>query len=126
VSQNHDKLSRIKSRPNSKPFIKIHNSFSSIEARIPQNRKNLVRRSKRTTFIVKNKAFRVDNTCKNSQVLRDLTWHYSTSANEMGKNFDREFCENKTDIIVEDKNGLNELSASKLLKINSSKIRSLR
>ncbi len=126
VSQNHSKLADIKSRPLNKPFIKIYDSFSSIETRIPKNRKNLVRRSKKTTFVVKNKAFRVDNTYKNSQILRDLKWHYSTSANESSKNFDREYCVDKADIIVEDKNGLNELSASKLLKINSYKIRSLR
>ena len=126
VSQNHSKLSCIKSRPSSKPFIKIYNSFSSLKNRIPQNKKNLLRRSKKTTFIVKNIAFRIDASNKNSEILRNLTWHYSTSANEAGKNFDREFCESKADIIIEDKNGLHELSSSKLLKLNNSRIRSLR
>ncbi len=100
----------------SRPFI----------PRIPQNQKNLVRRAKKTTFIVKNRAFRIDGTQKNSQVLRDLSWHYSTSANENSKKFDRDFCEHKADIIVEDKNGLRELSSSRLLKINNTKIKALR
>jgi len=126
VSQNHSKLARIKSRPHTKAFIKIYDSLYSLQTRIPQNKKNLLRRSKKTTFVVKNRAFRIDKNYKNSQILRDLKWHYSTSANEMGKKFNREYCVDKTDIIIEDKNGLNELSASKLLKINSYKIRSLR
>jgi len=126
VSQNHIKLSKIKSRPESKPFIKVYNSLSHIKTRVPKSKKNLVRRSKKTTFIVKSTAFRIDASYKNSQVLRDLEWHYSTSANEVGKNFQKEFCEDKTDIIIEDKNGLHELASSKLLKINDCKIRSLR
>jgi len=126
VSQNYSKLSSIKSRPDSKPFIKIYNSFSELNYRVPQNKKNLVRRSKKTTFIIKNIAFRIDATYKNSQILRDLKWHYSTSANDKGKNFDRDFCENKADIIIEGKNGLHELTSSKLLRINEYKTRSLR
>ncbi|QFR48908.1 hypothetical protein FJR48_03900 [Sulfurimonas lithotrophica] len=126
ISQNNSKLSNIKSRPESKPFIKVYNSLSLIKSRVPKSKKKLVRRAKKTTFIIKNKAFRVDSSYKNSQILRDLNWHYSTSANEIGKNFNRDFCEHKTDIIIEDKYGLHELSSSKLLKINDYKIRSLR
>lgn len=126
ISQNHDKLSEIKERPNTKPFIKILSSFRTLQSRIPQNKKNLVRRAKKTTFIVKNQAFRIDRSYKHSQILRDMQWHYSTSANEIGKKFSRKFCENKTDIIVEDQNGLSELSSSKLLKINETKIKVIR
>ncbi len=126
VSQNHTKLSEIKSRPTSKPFIKIYNSFLACESRIPQSKKNFVRRSKKTTFIVKNKAFRIISNLKNSQILRDLEWHYSTSANEATKNFNREFCESKADIIIENKDGLSECSSSNLIKLNNHKIRKLR
>lgn len=126
VSQNHEKLANIKSRPDSKPFIKIYNSFKNINSRIPQNKKAIVRRAKKTTFVIKNRAFRVDNSYKHSQLLRDLNWHYSTSANESSKSFCREFCEDKADIIVEDQNGLNELVSSRLLKINNIKIKALR
>lgn len=126
VSQNHSKLSSIKSRPFSKPFITIYHSFSSLKVRVPNTQKNLVRRSKKTTFVIKDHAFRVDLSQKKSQILRDLHWHYSTSANEAGKSFKRDFCEDKADIIIEDQNGLQELSSSKLLKLNHKKIRSLR
>jgi hypothetical protein len=131
ISQSHERLAQIKERPSHKPFITIYDSFKSMGAalaapRIPQNQKNLVRRAKKTTFIVKNRSFRIDRTQKNSQVLRNLEWHYSTSANENSKKFDRIFCEDKADIIIEDKSRLRELSSSRLLKINNTKIKALR
>lgn len=121
ASLEHKKLATIKARPNSKPFIKIYNSFSACEIRVPHAKRNLIRRSKQTSFIVKNLAFRVNPHAKNSQIFRDFNSYYSTSANEKGKNFDREFCEEKADIIIEDKDGLCQNSSSTLLKINSVK-----
>jgi len=71
-------------------------------------------------------AFRVAPNKLHSQILRDSLWNYSTSANESGKEYNRDFCEEKADIIVEDKDGLFEAKASKLLKINAKKIRRVR
>jgi len=88
--------------------------------------KNLVRRSKKTTFIVKNKAFRIASPHLDSQILRNIAWGYSTSANESGKHFDRTFCEAKADIIIEDAKGLFESSSSALIKINNTKKKRLR
>ena len=124
ISQNHTKLADIKSRPNSKPFIKVINSFKKL--RVPKKYKNEIRRSKKTTFIVSNKAFRVSNETQNSQLLRDISWHYSTSANEANKNFDRKFCEENADIIIENCHGLHELGSSKLIKLTNHKKRRLR
>jgi len=124
VSQNQKRLFDIKSRNTSKPFIKVYPSFKDFLAcanRIPHAKKNLVRRASKTTFIVKNKAFRIAKNHLNSQILRDTKWNYSTSANESGKKFNREFCENKADIIIENKNGLYEDISSLLFKINSLK-----
>ena len=124
LSQDERKLYEIKSRDTSKPFIKVYSNFKAfIESknRVSTKDKNLIRRSKKTTFIVKNKAFRIAYNPLNSQIIRDLKWSYSTSANESGKKFDREFCEDKADIIIEDKKGLHESSSSKLLKINGIK-----
>lgn len=123
-SQNHKILSEIKSRSNSKPFIKVYSSlrfFLACGNRIPHAMKSLVRRSKKTTFIIKGNAIRVNPHAKSSQISRDIHSYYSTSANEKNKNFDREFCESKADIIIEDKNGLTENSSSTLLKINNVK-----
>ncbi|QOY53419.1 hypothetical protein HUE88_03205 [Candidatus Sulfurimonas baltica] len=129
LSQDSDKLYEIKSRPTAKPFIKVYKDFYNFllnKNRVPQNKKNLVRRSKKTTFIVKNRAFRVAASQLNSQILRDLSWNYSTSANESQKKFDRVFCESKADIIIEDRGGLNENSSSTLIKINKFKMRRMR
>lgn len=129
LSQNSKKLYEIKSRETTKPFIKVYSNFKSYienKNRVPERFKNIVRRSKKTTFIVKNRAFRVANTALSSQVLRNSNWQHSTSANESGKKFDREFCEAKADIIIEDKNGLDEKSSSSLYILGHEKKRRLR
>ena len=129
LSQDSDRLYDIKSRENTKPFLKVYDSFKTLSKhshRIPDSKKNLVRRSKKTTFIVKNRAFRVAKSHLDSQVLRDLKWCFSTSANKSKESFSREFCEQKADIIIEDKNSLFEDSSSKLIKINERTKRRLR
>ena len=129
LSQDAQKLYEIKSREVSKPFIKVYRNFQSLKnenIRIPKNKKAMVRRAKKTTFIVNNVAFRVADYVANSSVLRALSWTNSTSANESGKNFDKNFCEEKADIIVEDKNPLFEGQASSLYKVNNKMIKRLR
>ena len=129
VSQDANKLREIKSRQSTKPFIKVFADFKALskaKIRIPKQHKRALRRTKKTTFIVKNQAFRVSPYPLDSEVLRTLNWNYSTSANESGKNFQRAFCEQKADIIVEDKQRLHEGRASKLYKINNTTIKRLR
>ncbi|WP_321777766.1 Sua5/YciO/YrdC/YwlC family protein [Sulfurimonas sp.] len=123
-SQNAKKLQEIKNRKPSKSFIKIFKDLKKLNKlgpRIPEKFKNSLRRANKSSFIVKNIAFRIANNSINSQIFRDISWHYSTSANETGKNFNREFCEEKADIIIENKDGLRELSSSSLFKINQIK-----
>jgi len=129
LSQNEANLTLIKERPSSKPFIKVYSNFSALlndSRRVPNSKKREVRRAKKTTFIVKGLAFRVAKTTLHSSILREADWNYSTSANETGKNFHRDFCEEKTDIIIEDKNSLYEGNSSSLYKINNKKLRKLR
>lgn len=129
LSQDAQKLYGIKSRLATKPFIKVYKDFKSFlddGNRVIKNRKNLVRRSKKTTFIINNFSFRVAPPTLNSQILRDTPWFYSTSANRSGEKFSRDFCESKADIIVENANGLSEQSSSALIKINKQKMRKLR
>lgn len=128
-SQNEERLKEIKSRPQTKPFIKLYQNFKTLKAdgiRVPGNQKKRVRRAKKTTFIVKECSFRVAPTQLHSSLLRELLWCYSTSANESGKSFERCFCEEKADIIIEDKNMLFEGKASTLLKISNTKTKRLR
>ncbi len=129
LSQDAQKLREIKTRQSSKPFIKVFHNFKTLQhlnIRIPHKRKKMLRRAKKSTFIVKNQAFRIASYPLHSEILRNLEWSYSTSANQSGKNFERIFCEQKADIIIEDKNGLYEGRASKLYKINNTKIKRLR
>ncbi len=129
LSQSSNKLYDIKSRKQTKPFIKVYDSFKSLQKnnnRIPTSMKNLVRRSKKTTFIVKNRAFRVAKSSLNSQLLRDLSYSFSTSANKSQEKFNRIFCEQKADIIIEDKNSLYENLSSSLIKINQKTKKRLR
>jgi len=124
ISQDNQKLKEIKQRDSKKPFIKVYKDFrtlSTCKHRVPSRFKNIVRRSKKTTFVVKNKAFRVAKNPLNSQLLRDMDWNYSSSANEIDKKYDREFCELKSDIIIESFEGLNENSSSSLYRLNNSK-----
>ena len=129
LSQDAARLYEIKSRKKSKPFIKVYSNFETLLAcgnRVPSNQKNRIRRSKKTTFIVKDRAFRVAKSLLNSTILQNSTWHFSTSANESNKEFDREFCENKADIIIEDKNALRESVSSSLIKMNNVKRKKIR
>ncbi len=129
LSQNSQKLFEIKSRSQTKPFLKVYSSLKDFKNdfnRVPSSQKKLFRSSKKTTFVIKNQALRVSKLSLNSQIVRDITWQYSTSANESGKNFNRLFCEDKSDIIVEDKDALIEKSSSIILKINNKKIKRLR
>jgi len=129
LSQNGTKLAQIKSRPSKKPFIKVYKNFKSLvhnKIRIPNKQKSRVRRAKQSSFIVNTQSFRVAPLALHSTILQNLSWSYSTSANESGKKFLREFCEEKADIIIEDKMGLYENKASRLYKINNQKIVRLR
>ncbi len=129
LCQNTKKLYEIKSRSQTKPFIKVFRDFKSFLNdfhRVPNSRKNLVRRSKKTSFILNGFSFRVAQSPLNSQILRDIPWFYSTSANRSNEKFERDFCESKADIIIENIDGLIENASSKLIKINSKKWRRLR
>ena len=128
LSQDADALYEIKERSTKKQFIKVYSDFKTFTStcRVPSSQKNLIRRSKKTTFIVKNRAFRVAKNSLNSQILRELRCSYSTSANKSKENFNREFCESKADIIIEDKNSLFENSSSSLIKLNEITKRKLR
>jgi tRNA A37 threonylcarbamoyladenosine synthetase subunit TsaC/SUA5/YrdC len=126
LSQDASQLQNIKSRSSQKPFIKVYKNFNALQLRIPKTQRKLLRRAKKTTFIVKDTAFRVAEDKLNSQLLRKSLWNYSTSANQSGKKYKRDFCIEKADIIIENKSTLFEGKASKLLKINAKKRRRLR
>jgi tRNA A37 threonylcarbamoyladenosine synthetase subunit TsaC/SUA5/YrdC len=128
LSQDSTKLQTIKSRPSDKPFIVVYKDFSTLKQhhRVPKKFQRTIRRAKKTTFIIKNKALRVAPLPLNTTLLNKLSWVYSTSANESGKSFDRSFCQQHADYTTEDKNSLYEGIPSKLYKINNTTIKRLR
>lgn len=128
VSKNSLALYSAKSRLQTKPLIKVYKDFKSLlkNTRVYKNQKKFVRRSKKTTFIINKYSFRVAPWERESQILRDCSWFYSTSANKSNEKFDRTFCEQKADIIIEDIKGLVEKESSTILKLNRLKKRKIR
>jgi len=129
LSQDANKLFEIKSREQTKLFLKIYTSLEDFKNdfhRVPSSQKKLFRDAKKTTFIIKNQAYRIVNFPLNSQIIRNFKWQYSTSANKSGQSFERKFCEEKSDIIIENREGLSEEKSSIILKINNKKIGRLR
>jgi len=129
LSQDAEKLAKIKDRPSHKPFIQSFDSlrtYTQMGGRIPNRYKSRLRRSKSTTYVVNNQAIRIVNEGQHHQLLSNYGWLYSTSANEKGKSFEMGFSEKKADLVIEDDRGLFEGIASNIYKINSKKIRRLR
>lgn len=115
-------------RKPTKEFLKVYSSFklSCENYRVPQNHKNRVRRSSKTTFVIKNRAFRVVKDGEHYELLKKLEWAYSTSANRSSESYNADFCFKNSDIVVEDSRGLKEMLSSTILKLYATKIVKLR
>lgn len=130
LSKDHDRLSQTKGRSNTKKTLEVVSDLKtlSIYTRVPNRSKNMVRRSKRTTFIYPNgKAFRVVDRDSNHNIfLKRFGKFYSTSANYTGKSFDYSFAYKNCDIAVENKEGYSETTPSKIYKLNNFSIKKIR
>jgi tRNA A37 threonylcarbamoyladenosine synthetase subunit TsaC/SUA5/YrdC len=129
LSQNATKLSDIKQRTSTKPFVRVFSNFKALKhtkIRVPSIHKNRVRRSKKTTCISKNSAFRVIKNSTHNLLLNRFDFLYSTSANETECSYDKHFCYKSSDIIVEDFRGLHESAPSRILKLGKKKLRRIR
>lgn len=128
LSQDAKRLEKIKMRPNNKPFLKVYADLSRLknDIRIPLYHRHRVRHSRKTTFIVKDQAFRFVQEGEHSHLIREYGWFYSTSANESGKHYDPAFCKNVCDWIIEDSRGLYEASASRIYKLGHNRFKKLR
>ncbi|MDO9056793.1 MAG: hypothetical protein Q7U69_09625 [Sulfuricurvum sp.] len=128
LSQNAKRLEEIKMRSGDKPFLKVYAELKNLsrDIRIPPLHKHRVRHSQKTTFVVKNQAFRYVRTPEHAALIKPYRWLYSTSANESGKSFDETFCRFVSDIIIEDHRGLSEQSASKIFRLTPSHLKQLR
>jgi tRNA A37 threonylcarbamoyladenosine synthetase subunit TsaC/SUA5/YrdC len=128
LSQDAQRLVEIKGRAGDKPFLKVYAELKKLshDIRVPLLHKQRVRHSKKTTFIVKNQAFRYVSDPKHAALIKPYGWLYSTSANESGKSYESNFCRAVSDIIIEDYRGLHEQSASKIFLFNTTHLKRLR
>jgi tRNA A37 threonylcarbamoyladenosine synthetase subunit TsaC/SUA5/YrdC len=130
VSSNYQKLNQLKKRPTNQKILQVIDSFATLKSktRIPSKYKNLIRRSTKTTFIYPNgDSYRVvPKSSKHHKLVKKFGSFYSTSANESGKKFDREFAITISDVIVEDRDGLYESEASAIYRVSNSKVNKIR
>jgi tRNA A37 threonylcarbamoyladenosine synthetase subunit TsaC/SUA5/YrdC len=129
LSQNKEKLNKIKNRPLNQPVLVEVDSLNTLKkfTRVPNRFKKRVRRSKKTTFIYPNKkSFRVVKDKRHLEFLKKFEWMYSTSANLTGKNFNKKWAKSVADIIVEDKRGLFEKKGSKIYILSKTNIKKIR
>ncbi|MDR3177602.1 MAG: Sua5 YciO YrdC YwlC family protein, partial [Campylobacteraceae bacterium] len=127
LSKSKELLNSIKKRPLDKPCILCAASFKELLPRVSNKHKNLVRRAKKTTFILSNGfSFRVVRDGAHAEFLRKTGWLYSTSANESKKRFDIEFAKSKADVIVEDERGFFEGKPSMILKLGTNRLKKVR
>ena len=128
LSQDSSRLNRVKGREEGKPYLKVFASFKVLQehTRIPLKYRIWVRHARKTTFVIKNQAFRYVGNEPHSSLITKYGWLYSTSANESGKHFNRSFCEEHSDLIIEDVQGFHEREPSKIFKLTSTQYKQLR
>lgn len=129
-SSKDEKLSLIKQRPQNQKMLQTVESFATLKTntRIPKKFKKFIRNSKKTTFIYPNlKSFRViDKSDEFYFFIRKFGCLYSTSANKTTHQFNVDFAQSNSDIMVETKEGFYESEASSIYKLYKSKIKKLR
>ena len=127
VSQNSDKLTKIKQRPPHKHYIKAVNSLHTLQTftRVPKKHKNRVRRARKTTFIMPNGfSYRVIQDKHHLLLLDRLKWAYTTSANLSNESYDESFAREMADVIIEPLNKNNQ--ASQIYKLGNYSLKRIR
>ena len=103
VSQESTKIDIAKRRLPNKHYIRVVDSLERLKAftRIPNSHKSRLRRSRKTTFIMPNGlSFRVVKDTQHNLLLNRMGWVYSSSANLSGTEYDREYAEDNTEVVV--------------------------
>jgi tRNA A37 threonylcarbamoyladenosine synthetase subunit TsaC/SUA5/YrdC len=129
-SINDEKLSNIKQRDKNQKILKTVDSFDTLKnfTRVPKKYRNMVRKSRKTTFIYPNLySFRVVN--KDSHFfdfIKKFKILSSTSANKTKENFEYKFASQKSDVEVINNLGFFETSSSKIYKIGKNNLNKIR
>lgn len=128
LSQDAALLAQVKGREEGKPFLKVFASLKILQdhTRIPLKYRTWFRHGRRTTFVIKNQAFRYVSQEPHASLIAKYGWLYSTSANESGKHFDPIFCKEHSDLIIEDAQGFRECEPSKIFRLTSTQFTQLR
>jgi len=124
ISKDSLSLDKAKHRAKGKKYITALPSLKKLKKRVPKKYKNLVRRSKKTTFIIdKNFSFRIVKDKKHNLLLKRLGWAYTSSANKSNQEYNYNYAYQKTDIIIYP---LTSSSPSTILKLGKQKIKKVR
>ncbi len=129
LSKDRTSIAKVKNRDINQPFLITLSSLEKQKrlVRTPNKFKNRVRRSKKTTFLYPNKkAIRIVKETPHYNFLKKFDFLYSSSANIHGSDFDYAFAYKNVDIIIEDRYGFLQKSASSFYKIAKKKIIKLR
>ncbi len=130
LSSDDKKLSAIKQRDSNQKTLQVVDSLDILKTkvRVPNNFKNIVRKSKKTTFIYPNGlSFRVvDKNSHHYKFIKKFKNLYSTSANITKKDFDESFAVEYSDIILYNQFGFSQKQSSTIYKINNTKIKKIR
>jgi tRNA A37 threonylcarbamoyladenosine synthetase subunit TsaC/SUA5/YrdC len=124
LSQNANRLYDTKKRDKNKKFITVCNNFDTLKTitRVPKKFKNLVRNSKKTTFVYPNNlAIRVVKDKEHLKFLNKIKWSYSSSANLSNCEFDLNFATNNADVIIYSKEVFTQKESSKIIKLTKNR-----
>ena len=125
ISKSKKALDIAKNRTPNKVYIEVLPSLKALKKRVPKKYKRLVRRAKKTTFILNQTySFRVSYNNKHNLLLNRLNGAYSSSANESNKNYDYNYAYKNADIIIYPLG--NKDKPSKIYKLSSKKIKKIR
>ncbi|MDR2904875.1 MAG: Sua5 YciO YrdC YwlC family protein [Helicobacteraceae bacterium] len=128
LSLDSARLNLIKGRDPRQKILRAARDLRTLKtlARVPAAHKNLIRRSRKITFLFPNgEAVRIASGDHKSFFARQ-SWFYSTSANLSGREFDLNIAENLADTITRDSRGFFAAPASAIYKLSRAKIKKLR
>ncbi len=119
VSKSQNALDKAKQRANNKQYITALPSLKALKHRVPRKHKNRVRRSNKTTYIVKGYSFRVVKSKTHNLLLNRLGWAYTSSANKSNEEFNLNYATTQADIVVYP---LQNSKSSTILKLAQSRV----
>lgn len=129
LAHNPDTIAHAKNRETNKPFVWTTARLSNLRevVRVPKKFAIRVRKSRRCTFIVHNRAVRLVADCPHAGFLERFDGLFSSSANKSGESFCADFALRTAKICVfERDNPLCERAASRIYRLNNHAIKRIR